>query len=121
MKKILVLILFIFFSPYGVNIEFLFALPENPQVETGSVLFESPDSAALNIAESDKTGSSLFSPVKVNMKHRSATHNFKLLPIPNPSAEQAQALVFSVSDTKRAARSTLLLSLASSLGHANVL
>ncbi|MBU4467195.1 MAG: hypothetical protein KKC39_00415, partial [Candidatus Omnitrophica bacterium] len=47
-------------------------------------------------------GSSLFSPVKVNMKHRSVTHNFILLPIPNPSAEQAQPPVFSVSGTKHA-------------------
>src|SRR3990167_6534984 len=53
------------------------------------------------------------------MKHRSAIHNFILLPIPNPLAEQAQVPVFSVSGTKPAARPTLLLSSGSSLGRAN--
>ena len=60
-----------------------------------------------------------FFPVKVNMKHRSVTHSFMLLPIPNPSAEQAQPPVFSVSGTKRAALPALLLSSESSLSHAN--
>src|SRR3990167_9347894 len=63
--------------------------------------------------------SSLFIPVKVNMKHRSVTHSFMLLPIPNPSAEQTQPPVFSVSGTKPAARPDLLLSSESSLGRAN--
>ena len=53
------------------------------------------------------------------MKHRSVTHSFMLLPIPNPSAEQAQVPVFSVSGTKPAARPDLLLSSESSLGRAN--
>src|SRR3990167_3336008 len=53
------------------------------------------------------------------MKHRSAIHNFILLPIPNPLAEQAQVPVFSVSGTKPAARPALLLSSGSSLCRAN--
>src|SRR3989338_399699 len=53
------------------------------------------------------------------MKHRSVTHSFILLPILNPSAEQAQPPVFSVSGTKPAARPDLLLFLGSSLGRAN--
>src|SRR3989338_5338822 len=48
------------------------------------------------------------------MRHRSVAHNFMLLP-----AEQAQWLVSFVSGTKREADSTLLLSSASSLSHAN--
>ena len=62
-----------------------------------------------------------FFPVKVNMKHRSVTHNFILLPIPNPSVEQAQPPVFSVSGTKRAALPDLPLSLASSSSRTSVL
>lgn len=53
------------------------------------------------------------------MGHRSVTHSFTLLPIPNSSAEQAQPPVFSVSETKRAVLPALLLSSESSLGHAN--
>src|SRR3990167_9676872 len=53
------------------------------------------------------------------MKHRSVHNSFMLLPIPNPSAEQAQVPVFSVSGTKPAARPDLLLSSESSLGRAN--
>ncbi len=64
-------------------------------------------------------GSSFFFPVKVNMRHRFVTHSFMLLPIPDPSAEQAQPPVFSVSGTKREALSALLLFSESSLGHAN--
>src|SRR3990167_2263294 len=67
----------------------------------------------------DVNRSSLFFPVKVNMKHRSVHNSFMLLPIPNPSAEQAQVPVFSVSGTKPAARPDLLLSSESSLGRAN--
>src|SRR3989339_1861455 len=63
--------------------------------------------------------SSLFIPVKVNMKHRSVHNSFMLLPIPNPSAEQTQPPVFYVSGTKPATRPGLLLSSGSSLGRAN--
>src|SRR3989338_6242230 len=52
-------------------------------------------------------------------QHRSVHNSFMLLPIPNPSAEQAQVPVFSVSGTKPAARPDLLLSSESSLGRAN--
>src|SRR3989338_7076630 len=53
------------------------------------------------------------------MKHRSVHNSFMLLPIPNPSVEQAQVPVFSVSGTKPATRPDLLLFLGSSLGRAN--